>query len=196
MKTQTLLFSIILGILLSSCGIQKQYADNTSDVSYTSVTENDLVQTTFFGAKFGDEDQYKVKHTMSTGGVGYHWENINKNQWAAPNVEFAGRVWFATVIFFTDNKFSHIMFNEKVETKERGQEIYTELYQLLSQKYPLESFSTAGLGDDLYVFMDSHKNIVGLNLKYSEEMDSWVVTLFYNWGKANKIKEEKALNEI
>ena len=88
------------------------------------------------------------------------------------------------------------MFNEKVETKEKGQEIYTELYQLLSQKYPLKSFSTDGLGDDLYVFMDSHKNMVGLNLKYSEEMDSWVVTLFYNWGKANKIKEEKALNEI
>lgn len=66
MKAQTLLISIILGIIFTSCGIQKQHADNTSDVSYTSVTENGLVQTTFFGAKFGDEGQQQVKTIMSS----------------------------------------------------------------------------------------------------------------------------------
>lgn len=197
MKTLASIFLTSLVLLSTSCGIQKQYTTNSNTISSSSAIKNkDAVQTTFFGAKFGDEGQYSVKSTMSSNGIGHYWEPLQKNQWAAPNVEFAGRIWFATVIFFTDNKFSQIMFNEKVETKERGQEIFTELYQLLSQKYPLKKHSAPGLGDDLYVFMDSYKNMVSLNLKYSEEMDSWIISLYYGWGKANGIKEEKALNEI
>ena len=133
---------------------------------------------------------------MSKNGIGHNWEPVIKNQWGIDNVEFAGRVWYATVIFFVDNKFSQILFTEKADNKEMGQNVFTELYELLSQKYPIRKNSTTEMGEDYYYFYDSQNNMVGLNLMFSEDVGAWMINLFYGWGKAIDIKENKALNEI
>ncbi len=133
---------------------------------------------------------------MGWNGVSGMWQGIEKNKWATSDVEFAGNVWFATIISFSDDMFSRIIFTDKVNAKDDGLELYMKLYELLLKKYPLVKNSSSALGEDFYIYFDSEGNSVGLNLQYSEEMKCWMVTLVYSWGKLFDVERQKALNEI
>ncbi len=197
MRTHVVLFLLALSLVVSSCGIQKQVVSSKTTNSYVDNTDDNIrVQHTFFGAKFGDKGQYEVKNTMTSNGIGYLWKSLGKNQWGIFSVEFASEIWTLAGVAFIDNRFSTIMFIKQEEDKEKSQVFFTKMYELLSNKYPLKKDLHRSHNENFYLYVDDDLNLVGINHEFSEDMNSWVVTLMYSWGKSDGIKHSKAIKEI
>ena len=188
MKTRAALFFAILAVLsLQSCGVISLPAG-----------QGQRVQTTFFGASFGDKDEYGVKDKMTHNGIGYGWNRVEKGTWGIKYVSFAGKEWETTLVRFTEQLFSSISFANNFSSKEDALKELDELRELLGKKYKLQRQIGSNKGEHVYYYKDYLGNLVfvavgKLNVKNS---DLWACGITYSWYKAPQIAEEKALNDI
>ena len=188
MKTRAALFLTILAVLsLQSCGVISLPAD-----------QSQRVQTTFFGASFGDKGEYDVKDKMSENGIGYRWLFVEKGTWGIENVSFAGKDWSNTLVRFTEKRLSSISFANTFSNKQDATKRLDEMRELLGKKYTLQLLTEPNSSRQIYYYKDYLGNTVFLavsKLKVSGP-DVWSCSLNYSWYKVPQIAEEKALNDI
>ena len=189
MKTHFALSIAIVGVLLlNSCGALKPL----------SSVQGEKVQTTFFGASFGDKDEFYVTDRMSRNGIGYGWRAINRESRIIPNVSFAGKDWYAAFIQFTDHQFSGISFTNRFDDEEDAVEELNEIRGLLGKKYDLRKETLGGKYKHFYVYTDAIGNTVYAVVTKMNDMESrpWICGISYSWYKAPQIAEQKTMNEI
>lgn len=186
------IFVFVLSILLfCACGTQKKGLASSTGPKLTDV------QTTFFGAKFGDRGETRVMEKMQKNGLGV-WRSVDKGQYAARNVAFAGKTWYATHINFDDARFSRISFIERFNTKGEAIRFMDEMVDLLRKKYLLLKDSLGSKYEDLYICFDEPGNSVFVALFFLDDtiVAPWTCSVTYSWSKGTSIREQKALNEI
>ncbi len=188
MKTRVALYlAILAALIIQSCGVMSLPAN-----------QGQRVQTTFFGANFGDKGEYGVKDKMTNNGIGYGWKLVEKGTWGIQNVSFAGKEWETTLVRFTEQHFSSISFANNFSSEEDALKELNELRELLGKKYKLQQQMGIKSGQHVYYYKDSLGNLVyvavgKLNVKNS---DLWACGITYSWYKAPQIAEEKVLNDI
>lgn len=187
MKTRIATYlSFLIILVLYSCGVVNSVLDQGA-----------RVQTTFFGASFGDKDEYAVRDKMQDNGIGYGWKYVDKNTWGINYVSFAGYDWQNTLVRFTDNRFSSISFADTFSSEADALKRLDELKELLQKKYKLQKW-TNSKDEQVFLYKDSIGNMVfitaaKLKLKNS---DLWTCGINYSWYKAPQIAEEKTMSEI
>lgn len=187
MKTRLLVSFILLSSIIISCGVAKNSSDN-----------NPKVQTTFFGAKFGEKGEWEVTSKMKEKRIGYDLCRINKSTWAFKDVSFAKENWEAASIYFEEQVFHRIAFSNRFSTKEEALEFEEKVKLFLMKKYPLKNSPFLSAFDNIYTYHDSMMNTVSvclLNIKSIEDKP-WTCSVVYSWYKSGNIAEEKAMNEI
>lgn len=186
MRTRSFLLIVLLLSSIISCGVINKSSES-----------GPKVQTTFFGAKFGEEGQWDVMSKMRDNGIGYKTERISKTSWVASDVSFAKENWEGVIINFEDQVFCGISFSNRFSTKSEALQYQDKMRTLLEKKYPLKD-SPFGQLEDVYIYHDSKKNLIYLVVMKVDEVDNkpWTCSIVYNWYKSSEIVEEKALNEI
>ena len=188
MKSRITALLLIATLFLTSCGAQRAAKSNDNLPK---------VQTSFFGAKFGEKGESVIKNRMSFNGVGDHWRAGNKGRWAMLDVFFAGEEWDIMIVDFVDERFSRIGFADRYNTEAEAIKRLNELRELFEKKYPLKKESFDGQYDNNYIYNDSDGNMISIVIWRIEDSNKpWVCNVIYTWGKASMIAERKALNEI
>lgn len=178
--------SFLILLALYSCGVVNSVLE-----------QNARVQTTFFGASFGDKDEYAVRDNMQDNGIGLGWRFVNKETWGISHVSFAGHDWENTLVRFTDKRFSSITFSDTFSTKAEALKMLDEIRNLLQKKYKLQK-GTNNKNEPVFLYKDSFGNMVfvtAAKLKL-ENSDLWTCGINYSWYKASQIAEEKTMSEI
>ena len=189
MKSRISTLLIIATLFLTACGAQRAVRPNDNSPK---------VQTSFFGAKFGEKGESVIKNRMSYNKAGEYWHAGNKGQWIMQKVSFAGREWDVMIIDFVDERFSGIVFTDGFNNKAEAMSRFVELRELFEKKYPLRKETFQGQYDNNYIYKDSDGNTISIVVWYMENsnINPWVCNVIYTWGKASTIAEKKALNEI
>lgn len=191
MNKRSYFIIMLSAILFCACGTQKK--------GLTSSTMSNLsnVQTSFFGAKFGTRGETKVMEKMGKNGLGV-WRSVDKGQYAARDVSFAGKTWYATHVNFDDTKFSRISFIERFNTKGDALNFMDEMLELLRKKYPLLKESLNGKYENLYLYIDASGNSVFISVLFLDDtiVAPWTCSVTYSWSNGISIREQKTLNEI
>lgn len=117
-------FAILAVLSINSCGVAGSVLDQGA-----------RVQTTFFGATFGDKGEYDVRDKMQYNGIGYGWTFIEKGTWGVSGVSFAGYDWQNTLVKFTDNRFSSIIFGDTFSNEADALKRFDEVLTILQKKY-------------------------------------------------------------
>lgn len=186
MRTRALLFITMLSAIIISCGVAKKSTDS-----------GPKVQTTFFGAKFGERGQRKVVSEMEKN-IGYYMRRVDKTSWVARDVSFAKENWEGMSVYFEDDTFNRIAFSNRFSTKEEALEFEEKVKLFLMKKYPLKNSPFLSAFDNIYTYHDSMMNTVSvclMNIKSIEDKP-WTCSVVYSWYKSGSIAEEKAMNEI
>lgn len=157
-----------------------------------------MVQSTFFGASFGDKDETYVMNKMSRNDIGHGWHTINRESHIIQNVHFAGKDWYAAFIQFTDHQFSLITFTDRFSDEEDAVEELNEMRELLGEKYDLRKDTLGGEYKHFYIYTDAIGNMVYIFVTKMSDLESrpWVCNITYSWHKAPQIAKEKVLGEI
>ena len=187
MKTRIAVCLALVALLFfHACGIVSTVAD-----------QGTRVQTTFFGATFGDKNEYSVRDKMQENGIGYGWKFVDRNTWGVNYVTFAGYDWQNTLVRFTDNRFSSISFADTFSSEADALKRLDELKELLQKKYKLQKW-TNSTDEQVFYYKDLIGNMVFVTASKLKTKDSnlWTCGINYSWYKAPKVAEEKIMGEI
>ena len=189
MKSNITALFMIATLCLTACGAQRAISPNDNSPK---------VQTTFFGAKFGEKGESVIKNRMSFNKAGDYWHAGEKGQWIMNDVSFAGNEWDVMFVYFIGERFSRISFANRYSTKAEAMKQFDKLHELFSNKYPLRKETFNGKYENLYNYIDSSGNMVSITVLYMDEANynPWLCYILYTWGKGVRLAQKEALNEI
>ena len=186
MKTRNILIGLALVLALCSCGAQKAAKKTTPPPT------GPLVQTTFFGNKFGDKYS-KVKTRMFK-----YYPMANKDgSLTILNMTFGGEEWHYTQFHFTEKLFYHINFQQEFGNEYRAREKYNRVRRTLETKYGYMDPLTDG--EEGCKFIDERMNMVILSTEEGVSKGGatyWYCTLDYTFAAGAFLSVMSTVNEM